>query len=519
MTVRAEPATNLPNPMRRVGRGIRLNLVGAVVQGLTSFALVVIVARELSRRDAGLVFTATALFTTISVLIQLGTRTGLVYWIARMRALDTPELIPQCVRTGLRPVAVAGCIGGAALAIGGIVWNATGPTADAASLARQLWVLAPFLPLSGLSDASLAATRGFGTMKPTVVVENIWRNSVQLAFTAVAAALTNHLWVISFAWAVPYAGSVVWASIRLRRLTRRTLAGRPAATERPVGFTARFWRFTAPRALASLAQTLLQRLDIVLVAALRGPAAAAVYTAATRLLVSGQLGGTAISGSVQPTLAEALSAKDVPKARVAYQTATCWLVLLTWPFYLLSIVDIHLFLEIFGRGYTTATGVGILLAFSMLIATACGMVDLVLTMGGKTTWNLANVLGALTINVTLDIILIPPYGIMGAAIGWAAAIVFNNVVPLAQIWHVLKLQPFGRPTVLALGLSSAVFVIIPWSVAAIAGRDLVPSLVAMALATAVYGVFVVVLWDQLRLADVVPSWLQGSVQRVRGRFA
>jgi O-antigen/teichoic acid export membrane protein len=152
----------------------------------------------------------------------------------------------------------------------------------------------------------------------------------------------------------------------------------------------------------------------------------------------------------------------------------------------------------------------------MLIATACGMVDLVLTMGGKTTWNLGNVLAALVINVTLDVILIPRYGIMGAAIGWAVAIVFNNVVPLAQIWHALRLQPFGKPTLLALGLSAAVFVPIPTVVAAVAGRDLVPSLVAIGVSLAVYGVVLVGFWDQLRLGELVPARVGNHIVRLRG---
>ena len=65
-----------------------------------------------------------------------------------------------------------------------------------------------------------------------------------------------------------------------------------------------FWRFTGPRALANLAQITIQRIDIVLVAIMLGPAAAAVYTAATRFLVPGQFANTAISMSAQPRFAD-----------------------------------------------------------------------------------------------------------------------------------------------------------------------------------------------------------------------
>jgi O-antigen/teichoic acid export membrane protein len=82
----------------------------------------------------------------------------------------------------------------------------------------------------------------------------------------------------------------------------------------------------------------------------------------------------------------------------------------------------------------------------MLVATGCGMVDMVLSMGGRTRWNLYNVLAALSTMVVLDVILIPRLGATGAALGLAAAILVNNLVPLAQIWCTLGVHPFGRPT-------------------------------------------------------------------------
>jgi hypothetical protein len=37
-------------------------------------------------------------------------------------------------------------------------------------------------------------------------------------------------------------------------------------------------------------------------------------------------------------------------------------------------------------------------------------------------------------------------GATGAALGLAAAVLVNNLVPLAQIWCTLGVHPFGRPT-------------------------------------------------------------------------
>jgi O-antigen/teichoic acid export membrane protein len=466
----ATPHTGDPS-LTRMARKSGINLVGAAVAAVTNFALIVVLTRELSKDQAGLFFTATSVFLLAAILAKMGTQTGLVYFVARQRAQHSAELIPFILRTGLLPVFVAGLIGAAALALtgAGILEFASGSSIR--TVATDLIVLAPFLPAAALSDSLLAATRGFGTMRVTVLVENISRSSVQLALVATTAAIAGgHAFVPILAWAAPYLMSSAWAALKVRRLTSRALGDRlPARTAD--GLRRAFWSFTGPRAFASVAQVLLQRLDIVLVAALRGPADAAVYTAATRLLVAGQLGGSAIASAVQPRLAGTLSTENFSAARAAYQSATSWLILLTWPFYLLCIVDAPIFLRIFGHGYTTATSVVVILAASMLLATACGMVDGVLSMGGRTRWSLVNSLNALAINVVLDLILVPRYGIGGAAIGWAAAIAANNVVPLGQIWRFMRLHPFGNATLLCMTLTTVSFGVIPGAYELITGTN------------------------------------------------
>jgi O-antigen/teichoic acid export membrane protein len=109
------------------------------------------------------------------------------------------------------------------------------------------------------------------------------------------------------------------------------------------------------------------------------------------------------------------------------------------------------------------------LAGAMLVATGCGMVDIVLAMAGRTSWNLANVATALGVNVGVDLLLIPQYGALGAAVGLACALVANNVIPLLQITAALRLHPFGRATLLAAGLAAACFGLLPLVLVAIFG--------------------------------------------------
>lgn len=458
-----------------LARGGALNLVGAAVGAALNIGLVVLVTRGFSKAEAGIFFAATSVFLLGAMISKLGTETGLIYFITRFRMLGQAARIRRLFRVAFTPVVAVSTLMGAAL-YGFAPWLAgvavAGPPGHFTGYLRSLAV---FLPLAALLDTLLAATRGFRRQRPTVLLDGIGRPLGQACLVA-GVVVTAATPALGLAWAAPYLPAALLAWLWLASLSRPALAEPPgAAGSRLAG---EFWKYTWPRTFASIAQLALQRFDIILLAALRGPAEAAIYTAATRFLVVGQLGGKAISMAVQPQLGEQLALKNTAAARTLYRTGTAWLMLLSWPLYLLCAVFAEPILALFGRGYQAGVTVIVVLAGAMLIATGCGMVDMVLSMSGRTSWNLINTVLALAVNVAVDLLLIPRIGILGAAIGWAAAIVFNNVVPLVQVGWRLRLHPFGAATLYAGLLAVLCFAVLPYGVRAVAGTAMTPLLAA-----------------------------------------
>jgi len=171
---------------------------------------------------------------------------------------------------------------------------------------------------------------------------------------------------------------------------------------------------------------------------------AAIYTAATRFVVLGQLGSQAVALVVQPKVSELLAKRDLAGAQRVYATSTAWVIAVTWPIHILVAILAPIILLLFGPGYDEGKWITIMLAGSMLVATGCGMVSMLLVMAGRTAANLANVALALVANLTLNLVLIPRIGIVGAGIAWAASIVLSNLAPLLEIRLLLGLSPFGK---------------------------------------------------------------------------
>jgi O-antigen/teichoic acid export membrane protein len=249
-----------------------------------------------------------------------------------------------------------------------------------------------------------------------------------------------------------------------------------------------FWRFSAPRSVSGLAQALLQRLDIVIVAAMLGPADAAVYAAATRFLVLGQLGNQAISAPVEPRLSALLARRDIAGAQDVYRMSTAWLICVNWPIFLVTAVYAPTIMEAFGKSYHSGWTVAMLLCLCMVVAVGVGLVDVVLVFGGRATWNLFNTVVALAINIGVDVLLLPRIGVIGAAVGWGVAILATNLLPLAQIHHTLGLHPFGRRVFTAAAVTAVSFALIPGIVRILLGGGVTSLVIAGFLGFCVYAV-------------------------------
>ena len=446
-----------------VARGGALNLVGVVTNSVFNFLLVLIVTRGLGATQTGIFFVSVALFSLLGTFAQWGSEVGFVRTIPRFRVLGRTADIRHSIRAGIGPVLVIGSILAVIMAIfaeplGRLLTNGR----HGADMAPVVRALAPFVPLGAAFTVALAATRGFGTMVPSVVIDKIGRAAAQPMLALGVVVLGMSSVALAVAWAAPMAVGLVavwiWMVVLLRRWEADPLEGPHEARGMRHTFV-EFWRFTIPRGLAGVFATAILWLDTLLLGAMRSAAEAGIYAAATRYLAMGQFIGVAISQVVGPKLSELLAtgSRDRHRLQAVFQTSTSWLILLSWPLYLTMIVMAPSLLTIFGPGYEQAETVLMILGGAMLVATSVGPVDIVLLMSGKSGWNLLNTLIAVVSNVTLNLLLIPHMGMNGAAIAWAVSIVLNNILPLVQVWKLSGVVPFGKGVFVAAACACATF--------------------------------------------------------------
>jgi O-antigen/teichoic acid export membrane protein len=464
-----------------------------VASGVLQFVLVLLVTHGQSTGGAGVFLEAVALFTLLSNWGELGADTGVVRGIPRLLTLRRDFELTQLLAAALIPVCLIGIVFGVLVFVfSSSIANAFFDAQHRHSAREVVRILAVFVPFAPAATVALAATRGFKTMRPFVLIQNVALPAIRPALVLIPLVLGAGSAGITLAWAAPIVGVAVAAVVVLESYVRSTKADPTAVRARSFReIASEFWGFSGPRAAAAMLGTTITWLDVLLVGGLASTKAAAVYAAASRLSVLGTYALQAIGMAVAPEFSALLSRDASKEAERIYRISTWWTMTLFWPLYISFAIFAPLFMKMFGHHYAGGATPLLILSLAGLVNLGTGNSTILLLMSGESGWNLANAAVSLALNLGLNFALIPRYGASGAAIAWAVSIVVNNLAAVIEVAILLGIQPFGSGYTISGFGSIACFGIV-----GLAARwEFGDSLVAVATAVAVGGAsYCLLLW-------------------------
>lgn len=454
---------------RGLARAGAVSLVGAVIGASVNLVLAVVVGRGLGPDGTGAFFQFVGLFMIAANMLELGADTGLVRFVARALATGREDQLRPLLRLAIVPVSLVGIVAGAAIMIWAPTLARLVGAPDGIDGAGLIRMLGPAVVLMSLLAVVLAATRGMGHVMPFTLLQSISlpvaRVALIVTFLLAGAGVTGVL----VAWLIPLPVVLVVAvAVMTRMLVTRAPASGPRRAARPAGLRREFWGFSGARGVAAGVEILLEWVDVLIVAAVLGSAEAGIYVVVTRSVRAGLVVQQASRLAVSPLISAALARDDFTEASRLYSTVTRAMLILCWPFYLTLAIFAPEVLSVFGAGFEPGSGSLTLMSLTMALALAAGMVQTVLLMGGRSTWQLADKSIALAVNVGANLLLIPPLGIMGAAVAWTATVLIDTALAAWQVHHSMGIRVRWAELVAPAVLPVAVF-----GVGGMAGRALV----------------------------------------------
>lgn len=493
----AEPPATLRTD--NAARGAMLTLVGTFVGAAANFAMLAVVARSYGATAFGVFSGITALFLVLAMVTRLGADMGATWFVSRLMSQRRRREATGVLSVALTPVVLVSGLVGIVLFLGAEpLARVLSDPAEQDEWTAMLRVVALGVPIATVGEVLLGATRGFGAMRPTVVSSQIGRQVGQLVTVALAATVSDDLRLLALAWVVPYVGTVVYPVVWLRS----TLADRVEQPERPWD---PFWRYAGPQGANQTAQIGLEKFDIIVLGPLAGVAAQGAYSAANRLAHLVVLAWYAINLAHGPLWAYLFESGREPEVSRSARMVTGWAVLLVGPILWTYVFFGDVWVGFLGSGLDEGGGALALLAVALLAGLLLGPCENLLLMAGGSGRSFLNNLAALAVNIALNLVLVPRYGVMGAATAWFVALMVVRGLATFQVWSERRVTSWSA-TVVAAWLLVAVCV---GGAGLIARTLLGPTRIGLA-AAALVGVPLLagVVWfwrDVFRLDELVAS--------------
>jgi O-antigen/teichoic acid export membrane protein len=344
--------------------------------------------------------------------------------VAAAEAIGEPSRARGIVRRSFLTAAVASL---AVLAVGlPVAYLALGR-----SLAATMAIAMLTVPFTAALRLSRAVLQGYLRPLAGQWMESIGALGLFVLAIAGAGFLAPGWLALPRVFALLLAATVLAAGINLA-LVRSEEARRLAAHPTGLAPTAGSWRTWLGRcgalAILSTAGIVNSRIDVVMLGSLASLEAAGLYETAARLAQFVSLFLIAANSISAPHLA-ALHAKGDHaglQARLRRDSRAILLVSLV-PAILLFIAAPYL-VRMYGPTFGPAVGPMRLLILSNLLNVALGPKAMLMYMTGEETRATWGFVAALAVNVTGDLLLIPRFGLYGAAIAAMASQVTWNVV-------------------------------------------------------------------------------------------
>ncbi len=430
---RVGPPPSTSSSITRMGRGGGLNLVGAVTNQISLFAIISILSR-LGERAVGHYATSFALLSLLGLLSLAGFRSAMTRFVAMHVADDDPRRLRGTLYLGLGITVAASAVIGGVLALVA-PWLA-GVLGDA-ELATGIRLIALTLPAATIADAALAATQGWRTQIPFTVIGRIFDPVARLVLTVLALAAGYGVNGALLALLVSSWASAALSLVALRKQMRAVprVSARYEVRE--------IFSFSMVSWVSALAATGLIWVGTLQLGAMRDQSEVGTYSVATRLVMLAVFVMAPINASFTPHLAHLIHTDRREEAAKAYGSAARWILTLSMPSFIVLVAFGGPLLDYFGPGFRSAAGVTVILAIGQLVSAAAGPCGTVLNMSGRVMLNMLDNVGVLILNIGLNFLLIPEYGVIGAAIAWSASLVTANVVKVLQAHFVVGIHAAG----------------------------------------------------------------------------
>jgi O-antigen/teichoic acid export membrane protein len=323
-------------------------------------------------------------------------------------------------------------------------------------LAPALKIFSFAIPLHGLQQVAQGAIRGFKAAKYEALVFHIGSRIVTITVFLLSLFVIQKLYgaIIAF-----MAGVLATAIVAIWLIQRKIFINYRSHPR--VAVARSVLSFSWPLALTGFTYLFVTKTDKLMLGHFLSSKDVGIYMPAVVIASLLDFVNNAFKYRFLPTVSEYFSKNDMIGLEPLYKSTSRWSFMVVYPIFLLILVfPKELLTLLYGGEYAGGYMALIVLALGIAVNDFSGTSANILVAGGRTRLNLlCEVIAAVT-NIVLNVLLIPIFGIIGAAIATAMSYVARNISSLSFCHRYYGMHPYSKKylNIIASGLAAVAIV-------------------------------------------------------------
>ena len=437
---RGGPTGDEDSNVAKVARGAGISTAGQGAGRVFAFATQVILARLLGRELYGFFTLGVAVVNGVHILSRFGMENGVVRYVAHYREEgDDARVRGTIIQVLLVTLAISLALSAVMFFGAGFIVERLPRNDDATFMVTVLRAFAFVLPFFVFMSMTAWATQGFKTVTYAAYIQQLIRPGLFLVFAGVCYAIGASTIGVIAAYGLAMFLAGLAGLYYLRKLfpplfDRRT----PAIFE-----TRSLFGVSVPMSIAQGAQYLNNWSAILILGAFAAAGPAGVFNAAARTATFLTIVRFAFSGIFSPIISGLHARRDTEEMGRLYKDVSRWIFTGAFVLFLVLVVFAPQIMSIFGQGFGAGATALVIVAVAQLYSSSVGPAPRMLAMTeNQNLTMIATAIAAVT-GVVASLVLVPPFGLLGAAIGMATAIITENTLTMSAVKWRLGYWPFN----------------------------------------------------------------------------
>jgi O-antigen/teichoic acid export membrane protein len=422
--------------VERVARGVGVGSAGQVVGRFLGYATHASAAWMYGPAQLGFYALGITVVQVASILSQLGMDNGVVRYVAHHGAGGDTARVRGTILQSL------GVTLALSLTLSVLLFAGAGALAESVFgkpfLAAMFRAFAVGLPFLTFMSMALWATQGFGTLKYAAFVGQVARPLMNLALLVFFYLLGVQILGAVAAYVLSMAFGAALALASLRKVFPGLLAGKAEYQGRELSSA------SAPMIVANVTQYSNLWTSVVVLGVFEPVPTVGVYSAAARTAALSSLVLISFGGVFSPLAAGLYRQDRLRELGRLYADVSRWAFTGALAFFLVTALlarDVMLF---FGKEFVYGWPVMVVISAAQLFNSSVGPTARLLAMTGRGKAVMVSTVGSAVAAVALNLMLVPHYGVAGAAAATAVALVLANGSSLYFVRRSLGFWPYGR---------------------------------------------------------------------------